>query len=192
MRRVSLHAACTFPLFFAAFVGLGYPAENQGAGDLHFSAVREGGVISVSASIELPADPALAWVVLTDYDHYADFISGLSESKVVARNVDGVVIEQKGAIGVMLFRQPVQTRMVVTESPPTSVVSRGMDGDFRNLTGRYELQPAGSGVRLAYSGSFVPDFFLPPFIGMAIVRHTLERNFSELAAEIVRRAGNRK
>ena len=186
MRRALLHAVFAGTLACAGLFG---GACASGPGGLRFSAERDGGLVKVSASVELPVDPALAWQVLTDYDHYADFISGLSESRVVQRSAEGIVIEQKGDIGVLFFRQPAHTRMLVREVPPTAVVSRGLEGNFRDLNGRYELQPAGSGVRLVYSGSFVPDFFLPPLIGMALVHHTLEKNFSELAAEIVRRAG---
>ena len=182
MRRALLQAVCAGTLACAV-------ALDAVAGELQFSASREGPLIKVSASVDLPVDPAIAWKVLTDYDHYADFISGLVESRVVERNAEGLVIEQKGDIGVLFFRQSAYSRMLVTELPPTAVVSRGLEGSFRDLNGRYELQPAGSGVRLTYTGSFVPDFFLPPLIGMAIVHHTLERNFSELAAEIVRRGG---
>ncbi len=180
MRRIVLQAVCAGTLACAA-------AFSSAAADIQFSASREGKVIRVSASVDLPVDPAIAWKVLTDYDHYADFITGLVESHVVSRSPEGLVVEQKGDIGVLFFRQSAYTRMLVTEQPPTAVVSRGLEGSFRDLTGRYELQPAGSGVRLTYSGSFVPDFFLPPLVGMAIVHHTLERNFSELAGEIVKR-----
>jgi ribosome-associated toxin RatA of RatAB toxin-antitoxin module len=192
MRGFFLQALCAGALVFPALAYCGRAAAQEPQRAVNFSAVREGAFIKVSASVELPVDPALAWAVLTDYDHYAGFISGLSESKVLDRNPDGVVIEQKGELGVMFFKQSVHTRMLVTELPPASVVSRGIDGSFKDLTGRYDLQPAGSAVRLVYSGSFVPDFFLPPLIGMAVVRYALEKNFSELAAEIVRRAGFRK
>lgn len=164
-------------------------ALDAAAGDLQFTASRDGALVKVSASVDLPVDRVLAWKVLTDYDHYADFISGLVESRVVERTPEGLVIEQKGDIGVLFFRQAAYSRMLVTEQPPTAVISRGLGGTFRDLSGRYELQPVASGVRLTYTGSFVPEFFLPPLVGMAVVHHTLERNFSELAAEIVRRAG---
>ncbi len=181
MRRIVLQA-----LFAAMLACLSFGASGA---ELQFSAAREGNLIRVSASVELPVDAMLAWNVLTDYDHYADFITGLAESRVVSKSPDGLIIEQKGDIGVLFFRQAAYTRMLVTEQPPTAIVSHGLEGSFRDLTGRYELQPLASGVRLTYSGSFIPDFFLPPLIGMAIVHHTLERNFSELAAEIVKRAG---
>ncbi len=55
------------------------------------------------------------------------------------------------------------------------------------MTGRYELQASGAGVRLSYSGRFVHDFNLPPLIGMSIVHYALQRNFVEMSDEILRR-----
>ena len=192
MRRRLLKRAWAGPAFFAVLLFCALAAAQEGGRDVHFSAVREGELIKVSASVELAVDRALAWEVLTDYGHYASFISGLDESRVVGRHAQGLIVEQKGAIGVFFFKQSVRTRLLVTESPPASVVSRGLEGSFKDLNGRYDLQPTASGIRLQYSGSFIPDFYLPPLIGMALVRYNLERNFSELAAEIVKRGAYRK
>lgn len=160
--------------------------------EILFNVVNDGSLVRVAASADLPADASTAWAVLTGYEDYPKFITGLSESRVVGRKADGVVIEQKGELGVLFFRRSIRTRMLVSEVPPVAVVSRGIDGSFKDLAGRYELQPVAGGVRLTYSGSFVPDFYLPPVVGMALVRHFLERNFAELAAEIVRRSAGRQ
>ena len=49
------------------------------------------------------------------------------------------------------------------------------------------------GVRLIYQGRFIPEFSVPPLIGMPFVRRVVERRFRAMIAEIVRRdslAGN--
>jgi hypothetical protein len=53
---------------------------------------------------------------------------------------------------------------------------------------RYDLLPSERGVKLGYHGHFVPDFFLPPLIGLPLVRRTLERRFRAMTEEIERRA----
>ena len=192
MRWIAPRIAGAFCVTTAVLI-LAWPAAAQNdLRDLQFSAVRDGEFIRVAASVDLTVDSGVAWNVLTDYDHYAGFISGMSESKVVDRRMEGVVIEQKGEVGVLFFRQAVHTRMLVSEVPPSRVVSRGIEGSFKDLAGRYELQPALGGVRLTYEGSFIPDFFLPPLFGLALVRNALKTNFSEMALDIVRRSGQQK
>jgi hypothetical protein len=42
-------------------------------------------------------------------------------------------------------------------------------------------------VRLDYTGRFTPDFYLPPLIGMPIMRRIVERRFRAMVDEIERR-----
>jgi len=58
---------------------------------------------------------------------------------------------------------------------------------MRDMEGSYELQASEAGLRLAYSGRFVPGFFVPPLIGLALVRRSLERRFRAMVEEIERR-----
>ena len=42
-------------------------------------------------------------------------------------------------------------------------------------------------MRLRYTGSLTPDFSVPPLIGTLAVRRNVERQFSAMVDEIVRR-----
>jgi hypothetical protein len=152
-----------------------------------FGIVRNGGLITVRASAALKANPRVAWEVLTDYDHLAEFIPDMYSSRVLRRDADGVVIEQKGEFGFLLFRQPVEVTMVVSEQPPRRIVARAIAGNVKDMEGRYELLPLETGLKLSYFGRFSPDFTLPPLIGMPIIRRSLERRFRAMVEEIERR-----
>ncbi|HLQ01342.1 MAG TPA: SRPBCC family protein [Burkholderiales bacterium] len=149
--------------------------------------VREGEFVSVRASAELEANPRIAWEVLTDYDHLAEFIPDIRSSRVLRRTSEGVLVEQKGEFSFLFFRQPIEVTMAVSEHPPRRIAARAVAGDMKNMEGSYELQPSEAGVRLVYSGRFVPGFFVPPLIGMPIVRRSLERRFRAMVEEIERR-----
>jgi hypothetical protein len=77
--------------------------------------------------------------------------------------------------------------MAVSEQPPRRIVARAVAGNMKDMEGSYELQATEAGLKLGYSGRFVPDFFLPPLIGMPIVRRSLERRFRAMVEEIERR-----
>jgi len=162
------------------------PRSAAGA-EIAIEVVRDGEFVSVRASAELKADPRIAWEVLTDYDHLAEFIPDMHSSRVVQRNSDGVVVEQKGEFGFLFFRQPIEVTMAVSEEPPRRIVARAVAGNMKDMEGSYELQASEAGLRLGYSGRFVPDFFLPPLIGLPIVRRSLERRFRAMVEEIERR-----
>ena len=172
-----------------AFMPLAHAQEP--APEVQLRAQREGEFITVSARVEIAVQPAEAWAVLTDYESYPRFIKSISLSRVVARNAKGIVLQQKGDFGILFFSYPVEARLLVVETPPHIVVARSIDGSFRDMMGRYELEPMPGGVRLVYKGRFIPEFSVPPLIGMPTVRYALERHFQELADEIVRRARER-
>jgi carbon monoxide dehydrogenase subunit G len=157
------------------------------AHEIAIEVVREGEFVSVRASAELKADPRIAWEVLTDYDHLAEFIPDLRSSRVLRRDAGGVLVEQKGEFGFLFFRQPIEVTMAVSEQPPRRIAARAVAGNMKDMEGSYELQASEAGVRLGYSGRFVPDFFLPPLIGLPIVRRSMERRFRAMVEEIERR-----
>jgi len=148
---------------------------------------RQGEYITVNASALMRVDARIAWEVLSDYDHLAQFIPDMKSSRVVSRSGDRVVVEQKGEFGFFFYRQPVDVTLEVLEQPLHRIVARRIAGNIRDLETRYELGTSDAGVRFDYSGRFIPGFSLPPLIGMPIVRRIVERRFRAMVEEIVRR-----
>ena len=160
---------------------------RAGAQELAIEIERQGEFITVTASARMQVDARIAWEVLSDYDHLAQFIPDMKSSRVVSRSGDRVVVEQKGEIGFFFYRQPVEVTLEVREQPQRRIVARRIDGNIREMETRYELEASDAGVRLDYTGRFTPDFYLPPLIGMPIMRRIVERRFRAMVDEIVRR-----
>jgi ribosome-associated toxin RatA of RatAB toxin-antitoxin module len=162
-------------------------AHAAGAQQVNVEARREGDAVLVEAHARLKADPRLAWDVLTDYGRYAQFVPDLTSSSILARAGNTVIVEQKGVAGFFLFRFPLEVRLEVTERPYGEVGARAIAGNFKEMTGVYRLVPDGEALRFVYSGRLVPAFGLPPLIGTAAVRIAVERQFTALVREILRR-----
>jgi ribosome-associated toxin RatA of RatAB toxin-antitoxin module len=178
----------TVALVFALamlLAGSAYAWSNRP--EISFSVTRDGEFIRTEARVDLPVSPSLAWAVLTDYERYPRFISTMDESRVVSRSPAGLVVEQKGRFSFLFFSQAIETRLLVSEFPPNVVVARAIEGNFRVMNGRYELLQTGNGVRVSYSGRLVPEFDLPPIVGIDVVHYILLRNFREMVDEMLRR-----
>jgi ribosome-associated toxin RatA of RatAB toxin-antitoxin module len=144
--------------------------------------------ITITASAEMRVDSRTVWNVLTDYDHLAEFIPYMRSSRVIQRDADRLLVEQTGNFGFLLFKQPVDARLCVVESPPRRIVAHAVGGNLKEMEGRYTLENLPSGaVRLSYVGRLLPDFPVPPLIGKMVVRNVLAKQFSALVEEIVRR-----
>jgi carbon monoxide dehydrogenase subunit G len=160
------------------------PAE---VADVSIRTARDGEFVTVSASAVMKVDQQVAWAVLSDYDHLAKFIPDMKSSRVVSRDGNRLRVEQKGDMGFFFYKEPVDMLLEVHEEPPTRITARGLEGNIKGLETRYELQPSGSGVKLVYTGRFVPDFSIPPLIGMPLMNRLIERRFRAMVDEIQRR-----
>lgn len=153
-------------------------------------AQRRGDTIDVHASTILRTDPITAWRVLTDYDHYADFIPNLRMSRVIARQGSTVTVEQSGDVVLWLLKVPVAITYEVTESPPDRIRSRAIGGTLRALASSYLLSTTHSGVRLDYAGQISPGYELFGRIEQFAVRKDIQRQFQALVDEIERRSAS--
>src|SRR5437773_6826736 len=148
---------------------------------------RQGEFITVNASALMQVDARIAWEVLSDYDNLAQFIPDMKSSRVVSRDANRVLVEQKGEFGFFFYRQPVDVTLEVLEQPQHRIDARRISGNIRDLETRYELEASDAGVKLDYVGRFIPEFSVPPLFGMPMVRRIVERRFRAMVEEIVRR-----
>jgi carbon monoxide dehydrogenase subunit G len=158
------------------------------AEQIRFETDNEGELITITASADMQVAPGTVWAVISDYDRLAEFIPDMRSSRVIRRDGDQVLIEQTGEFGFLFFRQPVEVRLSVAESPPRRIVAHAVGGNLQSLEGRYAIESLPGGeVRLNYSGRLVPGFDVPRFVSRMAVRSTMARQFQALVQEIVRR-----
>jgi len=181
----------TLPKLIVAVLVL-HAAVAGAADDLSVDVRRNGRSFAVRAAATVAAPAATVWEVLTDYDNLARFIPGVSSSAVQSRVANRVLVEQKGEARFLVFSYPIEVRLEVLESPSDSVTSRGVGGNLKRMTGRYDLESGNGGIVLRYSGELEPDFELPPVIGTLAVRTMVEEQFAAMVGEIERRASLRK
>ena len=81
--------------------------------------------------------------------------------------------------------------MAVTEQPYEQVSAQAISGNFKEMTGLYRLVAEGDELSFTYSGRLVPAFGLPPLIGTTMIRVAVERQFTALVREILRREKER-
>ncbi len=164
-------------------------AMSAPAADIVVRASRSGDVLQVEASAEIEGNLTHAWQVLTDYDRLAAFVPDLQVSRVVSRDRNSALVEQRGAARLLFFDYPMDVQLAITEYPRERVESRAVAGNFREMQSTYTLEMREGRVLLRYSGRMVPDFYVPPLIGTLVLRHHVESAFRALVYEIERGQG---
>ncbi len=161
-------------------------ALSAPAADIVVRASRSGDVLQVEASAVLEGSLDNAWQVLTDYGRYAEFVSDLQVSRVISRDHNAVMVEQKGEARLLFFSYPIDVRLSITEKPREQVVSQAVAGNFREMRSTYALEARQGQLFLRYSGRLDPDFYVPPVIGTYLLRVNVESMFRALVEEIER------
>lgn len=171
-------AWCPLLLCLAGF------AAAAPAADVTVRTTRNGDALEVEASAEFAGSVARTWQVLTDYSRLPEFVPDLQVSRVISRDGNGAMVEQKGEARLLFLSYPINVRLAITEHPRERVVSRAVAGNFREMQGAYRVQVQQGRVHLQYSGRMVPDFYVPPFIGTLVLRSNVESTFRALVEEI--------
>lgn len=179
---------------FCAYLlaGAALPAARQARAveDFSIHASHQGDAVALHVQARVHARAAVIWGTLTDYDHLPQFVPGLTSSRVLERRGASAVVEQKGAARVLFFSYPIEVTVESLENPPDRLGVRVLKGNLKQLEGGYRLQPvAGSEGEfvLSWRGVIEPDFSLPAFLTVPLLRSTFQEQFLAMVKEIERR-----
>jgi carbon monoxide dehydrogenase subunit G len=181
-------AARYLPLIAAAFLWMFAFLAKADSGNAIDVAVRiRGDEVFVDVSFHVRATPQEAWAVMTDYDHATDFISKLEKSLILSRTDEMLVVSQKGTMGWGPFSVPIETVTEVRLTPYEKMQGRMVSGNMKKNESTTRLIADASGTRVAYHLQSIPDVWMPPLIGRALVEFETRARFRQLVEEILRR-----
>lgn len=178
---------------FCALAALLGPVQFAGAEELPavpdnaVSVQHSGASFTVDVTLFTPVPPALAWAVLTDFDHMASFVPNLSSSQVLERSDTLLKVEQKGVARYGFFSANLESVREIRLSPQHEIRAHNVSGNVKSLDSVMQLHADGSGTRLHYHAVAVPGFWFPPLIGPSLVRHETAEQFSAMLREMLRR-----
>lgn len=175
-----MSGARPFPLFLLVLL------VSAQAAEVSVNTTRSGQTLQVEASAEFEGSLSRAWQVLTDYARFPTFVPDLHVSRIISRDRDTALVEQKGAARLLFWSYPMDVRLAVTEYPYERVESRSVAGNFREMRNTYRLEMRHGHVYLHYSGRMIPDFDVPPLIGTWVLKHNVESTFRALVNEMER------
>ena len=143
-------------------------------------------VIHISATIPTSVDRKTAWQVLSDYNHWAEFVPDLLVSRVVSQPGEPLLVEQRGRIP-WLPAFPVVVIAAVEETPNKGLRFQRVAGNIKALEGEWQIQGKFP-VRLIYRSTVEPGFPLPPQMTIDIFRQDTKVRLEAMAQEMARRA----
>ena len=147
----------------------------------------QGDEVFVDVGFRVPVTPPEAWAVMTDYDHATEFISKLEKSVILKRTDGMLLVSQKGTMGFGPFSVPIETVTEVNLTPYEKMHARLVSGNMKKNESTTWLIADAGGTRVAYHLQSIPEVWLPPIIGRAVVEYETRGRFRQLVDEILRR-----
>jgi Polyketide cyclase / dehydrase and lipid transport len=148
----------------------------------------DGETYVLDAVMFAPVAQAVAWDVLTDFDHMAQWVPNVTESKVLKRDDASVTIEQRGVAKYGLASFPYVTERKIDLKPQATINSLQTKGSLRRVASKMVLEPDGKGTRLTYHLEIVPSLLASALLSKDFLEHEVGEQFSAIIAEMVRRA----
>ncbi len=141
--------------------------------------------------VRLVVDATLqeAWDVLTDYDNMARFVSGLTRSRIIGRVNGRLEVAQTSRFDFGLFDFKFDSVRDIELVPLQEIRSTLVQGDMKASVFTTRLVTDGGATAIINHGHFIPDRWIPPVIGIAMIRSQIQREFYDLRVEILRRQG---
>ncbi|QTQ35552.1 Polyketide cyclase/dehydrase family protein [Aromatoleum petrolei] len=177
------------PLFLSLSWAPCAPALDDAAAvaDKDVRVERSANGFTVDMLAHAPVTPALAWEVLTDFDHMAGFVPNVRTSRVTERGDGYVRVQQSGVAGYGVFWTNFESVREIRFFPPSEIRAQGVGGNVKRMESLMRLDAEPGGTLLRYHAEVQPDFWLPPLLGPAFVRHETAEQFSAIIREMVRR-----
>lgn len=117
----------------------------------------------IVARIQIPHSAEQIWQILTDYDHLADFIPNLAQSRQLAHPHGGIRVEQIGSQSFLRLKFCARVVLDMVEHFPSRLDFRMVEGDFKSFTGSWTLHPSSdrTSTELCYRLMVLPPMTMP-------------------------------
>ena len=170
-----------YSLMAAAF------ADPQPAEDIEVEVQIVGEDVIVDLSLVVPATRQQVWAVLTDFEHMADFVSNLKESKVISVSGDTLNIFQRGSAKYGPLNFSFESTREMRLTPFDEIRSHFIKGNMRKMEGTTRLVDEGAQTRIIYHTDSIPGVWIPPIVGKVFIEHETREQFREMRDEIIKR-----
>jgi hypothetical protein len=143
--------------------------------------------VIVDVTLAVPATRQEVWFVLTDFEHMADFVSNLKESKVVSISGDTLTVFQRGSATYGLITFPFESTREIRLTPFDKIRSHMTSGNMRMMEGTTQLIDEGRQTRIIYHTDTIQEKWIPPIVGKIFIEHEIRKQFHEMRNEIIKR-----
>ena len=101
----------------------------------------DGTTYVTDAVMYAPVPVAIAWDVLTDFEHQPGWVPNLTDSKVVKREANSVVVQQSGTAALGPLSVPYVTERRIDMDKPVTIDAVQLKGSLKRVQSTIKISP---------------------------------------------------
>ena len=171
----------------ASAVNLAKQNNERHDEEIEIKVQNNGERIVIYVTFLVPVVPHQAWTVLTDFDNFSKFISGIEFSKVISGNGNNLHVSQRGIVKYGFFSYSIDSVGEVTLSPMNKIHERMISGSMSKMEETTLILPEGNQTRINYHADLVPGHWMLRFVGKLFIENDARERFQQMKKEIIRR-----
>ncbi len=138
--------------------------------------------VALEAACLIPRSTPAVWHVLSDYDHLAEFIPFLTESRVIRHEPGVTILRQKGRATLLVFHRRFEVTFRVTETDASHIRFEAIEGDFQRFTGSWHLEARPGGTFVRHEVELRPKFYMPVWVMRVVERYVMLKSMHAVIA----------
>lgn len=130
-----------------------------------------------------------AWQVLTDYNHFNQFLPNVPASRVLVDEGDRKIFEQTNAVDLWFFTEEFTVQIEAKETEPQKIDFKLFKGDLKHLSGTWSIQRINAKqITVTHTVKVEPQSNTEKPFFYGIYESTLEKTLAAIATEITKRS----
>ncbi|WP_157670784.1 SRPBCC family protein [Chitinibacter sp. GC72] len=147
---------------------------------------RDGHVL-FNAQFLAPVTQAQAFAVLSDFDHMAEFMPNMSQSKVLSRQGNHWHIRQQGQLQLGPISMTLDSERDIEIQPMEQITARSINSSNGAFSSRMQLQAQGRYTQMNYQADWIPNSALMRTLGKQHLQTHIAQQFGAMQKEMLRR-----
>lgn len=159
--------------------------------DIAVRVTKDGPTIHVAVDCPVSVPRAVAWEVLTDYEHMPRFVTNLQESVVRMHMGNRMQVFQRGKASRGPLSISFENLREVDLVPQSEIRSKMISGETMPAEFTTRIEERGGTIHVMHTGKYTPSMWVPPVVGPSLIEAETRKQYGELRGEMLRRAAGR-
>ena len=185
MPRIIYFLLPLFILIFSSAIILALDKEDAsvtiGEKQIQVTLLKEvNDVVVIYAECVVPSELDHVWSILTDYENLKNMVPAVKESRIIEKNDNEIIVEQKGRSGFFIFRKNFSITYQVIEKNNNLIEFRAVKGDFQKFDGSWKIAPHKKGVLVHHVLEVKPNFYTPLWVMRLITKKMIMQSVENI------------